>query len=76
MAIQNLDKTHAIGQADDAGKQKRIMRFTTDSVKETVFKKAERKTELINCGAKRKNQQICVGIKFQPSLKRQHIKCL
>ena len=37
MAIQNLDKTHAIGQADDAGKQKRIMRFTTDSVKETVF---------------------------------------
>ena len=69
MAIQNLDKTHAIGQADDAGKQKRIMRFTTDSVKETVLKKAERKTE-------RKNQQICVGIKFQPSLKRQHIKCL
>ena len=61
MAIQNLDKTHAIGQVDDAGKQKRIMRFTTDSVKETVLKKAERKTELINCGAKKKKPANLCG---------------
>ena len=61
MAIQNLDKSHAIGQADDAGKQKRIMRFTTDSVKETVLKKAERKTELINCGAKKKKPTNLCG---------------
>ena len=51
--------THPIDQVDNAGKRKRIVKFTSDSFKET-----ERKTEKINCGAKKKKQQINVGIKF------------
>ena len=29
--IKNLNKTHPIGQGDDAGKQKRIVKFISDS---------------------------------------------
>ena len=29
--IKNLNKTHPIGQVDDAGKQKRIVKFISDS---------------------------------------------
>ena len=34
--IKSLDKTHVIGQVDDASKQKIIVKFTTDSFRETV----------------------------------------
>ena len=37
----NLDKTHPIGRPDEYGKQLRIVRFTTDSFKEMVFRKHE-----------------------------------
>ena len=47
--IKNLNKTHPISQINDAGKQKRIEKFTIDSFKETVqIQKIERKAEKIN----------------------------
>ena len=38
----NLDKTHPIGRPDEYGKQLRIVKFTTDSFKEAVFRKHKR----------------------------------
>ena len=35
----NLDKRHLVGRPDEYGKQLRIVKFTTDSFKETVFRK-------------------------------------
>ena len=37
--IKNLNKTYPISQVDDAGKQKRIVKFRIDSFKETLYKK-------------------------------------
>ena len=45
--IKNLDKTHPIGQADDAGKQKIIVLSTTDSFKKTVYKTQKEKQKKI-----------------------------
>ena len=35
----NLDKTHPIGRLDNYCKELKIVKFTTDSFKETVFRK-------------------------------------
>ena len=45
--IKNLDKTHPIGQADDAGKQKIIAQSTIDSFKKTVYKTQKEKQKKI-----------------------------
>ena len=42
----NLDKTHPIGPPDKYGKQLRIVTFTTDSFKETVFRKHKHRRNL------------------------------
>ena len=74
--IKNLDKTYPIDQVDDAGKQKRIVKFTSDSFKETVYKNQEEKQKKLTAEQKRKKQQIHVRIKFQPSLTKLHVKLL
>ena len=37
--IKNIDKTHPIGKTDEKGLQRRMVKFTSDSFKEKVFKK-------------------------------------
>ena len=39
IVIRNINKTHPIGKIDDKGLQRRIVKFTSDSFKEKVFKK-------------------------------------
>ena len=66
--IRNIDKTHPIGQADENGKQKRIVKFTSDSFKETVYRKHKEKQKEHIAELKQKKQPVRIGIKFQPSL--------
>ena len=42
----NLDKMHPIGWPHEYGKQLRIVKFTTDSFKETVFRKHKHRRNL------------------------------
>ena len=39
IVIRNIGKTHTFGKIDKNGLQRRIVKFTTDSFKEKVFKK-------------------------------------
>ena len=55
--IKNLDKTDPIGQVDDAGKQNRIVKFTSDSFKETVYKNQKAKQKKLTAEQKREKQQ-------------------
>ena len=41
--IKNIDKTHLISKTDEKGLQRRIVKFTSDSFKEQVFKKHKKK---------------------------------
>ena len=61
-------------QVDDAGKQKRIVKFTSASLKETVYKKQTEKQKKSAAEQERKNQQIRVRIKFQLSLTKRRVK--
>ena len=40
---KNIDKTHPISKTDEKGQQRRIVKFTSDSFKEKVFKKHKKK---------------------------------
>ena len=73
--IRNIDKAHPIGQADENGKQKRIVKFTSDSFKEAVYRKHKEKQKHV-ADLKQKKQPVQIGIKFQPSLTRQRRKVL
>ena len=42
--IKNIDKTHPIGKTDEKGLQRRIVKFTSDSFKEKVYKKQKKKS--------------------------------
>ena len=44
IVIRNIDKTYPIRKIDDKGLQCRIVKFTSDSFKEKVFKKHKKKT--------------------------------
>ena len=41
--IKNIDKTHPISKTDEKRLQRRIVKFTSDSFKEQVFKKHKKK---------------------------------
>ena len=74
--IRNIDKTHPIGQADENGKQKRIVKFTSDSFKEAVYRKHKEKQKKRVAELKQKKQPVRIGIKFQPSLTTRRRKLL
>ena len=57
--IKNLDKIHPIGQVDDAGKQKRIVKFTSGSFRETVYKNQKEKQKKLTAEQKRKKTNSC-----------------
>ena len=74
--IRNIDKTHPIGQADENGKQKRIVKLTSDSFKEVVYRKHKEKQKKHVAELKQKKQPVRIGIKFQPSLTTRRRKLL
>ena len=66
--IRNIDKTQQIGLANKSGKQRRIVKFTSDSSKEAVCKNHKEKQRKHVAYLKWKNQSVRVGYKFQQSL--------
>ena len=65
----NLDKTHPIGHPDEYGKQRRIVKFTTDSFKETVFRKHKHRRSSYIERQKRSGKPVQIEVKLQPSLR-------
>ena len=66
----NLDKKHPIGHPDKYGKQLRIVKFTTDSFKETVFRKRKHRRNSYIERQKRSGKPVQIKVKLQPSLRR------
>ena len=63
---QNIDKIHPIGQSED-GKQRRIVKFTSDSFKERVFmKRKQRKKAYIEKQKKKQINQCQSGSTSKP----------
>ena len=54
--LRNLDKTHLIGQIDNAEKQKKIVKFTSDSFRETAYKNQKEKLKKLTAGKKNKQK--------------------
>ena len=67
--IKYIDKTHPIGKTDEKGLQCRIVKLTSDSFKEKVFKKQKKKIKKISLKTKKKKKKksIKVKINLQPS---------
>ena len=72
----NLDKTQPIGRPDWYGKQFRIIKFTTDSFKETVFRKHKHQRNAYIERQKRSGKPVQINAKLQPSLTRHQIGLL
>ena len=61
----NLNKTHSIGWPHEYGKQLRIVKFTTDSFKETVFRKHKHRRNLYIERQKRSSKPVQIKMKLQ-----------
>ena len=72
----NLDKTHPIGRPGEYGKQLRTIKFTTDSFKETVFRKHKHRRNSYIERQKRSGKPVQIKVKLQPSLTRHQIGLL
>ena len=72
----NLDKTHPIGRPDEYGKQLRIVKFTTGSFKETVFRKHKHCRNSYIEKQKRSGKPVQIKVKLQPSLTKHRIGLL
>ena len=72
----NLDKTHSIGHPDDYSKQLRIVKFTTDSFKETVFRKHKHCRKSYIERQKHSGKPVQIKVRLQPSLTRHQIGLL
>ena len=71
---QNIGKIHPIGQPED-GKQRRIVKFTSDSFKERVFVKKnvyEKMPTLKN--QKKANKPVSIRFNLQPSLTKRRLE--
>ena len=66
----NLDKMHIIGFPDEYGKQLRIVKFTTDSFKETVHRKHKHHRKSYIERQKRSGKPVQIKGRLQPSLTR------
>ena len=72
----NLDKTHPIGHPDEYGKQLRIVKFTMDSFKETVFRKHKHHRKSYIERQKCSGKPVQIKVRLQPSLTRHQIGLL
>ena len=72
----NLDKTHSILCPYEYGKQLRIVKFTTESFKETVFRKHKYRRDSYIERQKRSGKPVQIKVKLQPSLTRHQIGLL
>ena len=73
---ENIDKIHPLGSPDKNGKQLRIVKFTSDNFKESVFIKHKNRIKNYVADQKKKKKPVKVNIKLQPSLTKQRIDLL
>ena len=72
---QNIDKIHLIGQPED-GKQRRIVKFTSDSFNERVFMKHKQRKKAYIEKQKKANKPVSIRLNFQPSLTKRRLELL
>ena len=72
----NLDKRHLVGRPDEYCKQLRIVKFTTDSFKETDFRKHKHRRKPDIERQKRSGKPVQIKVKLQLSLTRHRIGLL
>ena len=72
---QNIDKIHLIDQPED-GKQRRIVKFTSDSFKERVFMKHNQRKKAYIEKQKKANRAVSVRLNLQPSLTKRQLELL
>ena len=72
---QNIDKIHPIGQPED-GKQRRIVKFTSDSFKERVFMKHKQRKKPCIEKQKKTNKPVSIRFNLQPSLTKRRLELL
>ena len=71
-----VDKIHLLGKPDRDGHQLRIVKFTSDSFKETVFKRHKSRVKTYIANQKKKKKPPKIDIKLQPSLTKQRLDLL
>ena len=72
---QNIDKIHLIDQPED-GKQRRIVKFTSNSFKERVFMKHNQRKKAYIEKQKKANRAVSVRLNLQPSLTKRQLELL
>ena len=73
---ENVDKIHPLGKPDRDGHQLRIVKFMSDSFKETVFKCHKSRVKTYIANQKKKKKPPKIDIKLQPSLAKQRLDLL
>ena len=70
----NINKIHPLGKPDEEGRQLRIVKFTSDSFKETIYRRHKNRIETYASNQRMKKFPIKINIKLQPSLTSQRLK--
>ena len=73
---QNIDKMHLIGQSED-GNQRRIVNFTRDKFKKTVFMKYKQRKKSLHWKRKKEaNKPVSIRFSLQHLLIKRHLGLL
>ena len=72
---QNIDKIYSISEPEDE-KQRRIVKFTSDSFKKRVFMKHKQWKKTYIEKQKKANKSVSISFNLQPSLKKRWLKLL
>ena len=73
---ENIDKIHLLGKPNEEGRQLRIVKFTSDSFKETIYRRHKNRIETYTSDQRKRKFPIKINIKLQPSLTSQRLKLL
>ena len=71
---ENIDKIHPLDKPDKEGRQLRIVKFSGDSFKETIYRRYKNRIKTYTSNQRKK--KLPINIKLQPSLTSQQLKLL
>ena len=71
-----LDKIHLLGKPDEEERQLRIVKFASDSFKETIYRRHKNCIKIYTSNQRKKKLLIKINIKLQLSLTSQQLKLL
>ena len=64
---ENVNKIHPLGKPDEEGKPLRIVKFASDSFKETIYRRHKHRIKTYTSNQKKKRLLIKTNIQLQPS---------